>query len=165
MVIWPLGLGLLLLGSLIRLWAVRYCGKRTIYKTEKDKWLTVHGPYSYVRNPLYISNLLLGCGLIALSKLLWLIPIFAVVGLVYYHLIILFEESRLSGYYGTDYETYIKNVGRWVPKLKSPALDLSTHHPRINPWSEIFRAERWRFSALIGVIILLTFKEYLANLI
>ncbi len=163
-IVWSLGMGLMILGSLIRLWSVRYCGKRTVYKTAKGRRLTIYGPYAYIRNPLYISNLALGCGLIVLSKLLWLVPIFIIVGFFYYHLIALHEESRLLVYYGTDYENYCRNVGRWLPKFTKLNVDSNIAESKTNPWSDIFRAEYLRFLAVTCVIIIIIFKEYLASL-
>lgn len=157
-VVLSLGCGLLVLGSGLRCWGIRYCGKRTIYKREKGKWLTLVGPYAFVRNPLYISNILIGCGLIAFSRLLWLLPVFIVSGLIFYHFISLYEEATLIQQFGDDYQRYKQNVGRWLPRLFPYR---SEGEVKVNPWSEVFAAERLRILAVLGIVFLIIFKDVL----
>jgi len=147
-----IGAALIILGSALRFWAVRCCGKRTTYKREEGKWLTTHGPYSYTRNPLYHSNLLIGCALIMFSGLPWLIPIFVVAGYIYYHYVVLFEESRLAPQFGTPYEEFRRNVPRWLFRLTPyrPAGEI-----KINPWKEVYMAERLRLLAVLIIIALI----------
>jgi protein-S-isoprenylcysteine O-methyltransferase Ste14 len=158
MVIWPVGSGFLLLGVILRFFGIRYCGKRTVYKREEGKWLTLTGPYSHMRNPLYHSNLLIGCGLIAIGKLFWLIPIFVVVGYIYYHFVVLYEESRLSMQFGEKYADFCKNVPRWIPRLTS--YRAGEGELKLNPWSEVFGAEKWRFLAVAVIVGLISCKDY-----
>lgn len=155
-VAWSVGIGLLFLGCFIRVWAVRYCGKRTVYKREGGKWLTLTGPYSFVRNPLYHSNILIGCGLIMLGRLVWLLPIFVVVGYLYYHFVVLYEESRLRLQFRESYEMFRKNVPRWVPRL-TPYRPNSDG--KLNQWSEVYGAEKLRFLAVLLIIFLITLKD------
>lgn len=155
-VVLPLGGGLIIAGAALRWWAVRYCGKRTTYKRKEGKWLTLTGPYAFVRNPLYISNLFIGCGLITFSRLLWLLPIFIVVGLIFYHFISLYEESRLSVQFGEDYQRFKQNVPRWFPRLSPYRAGSET---RLNPWSEVFAAERLRILAVLIIILLISLRD------
>jgi len=159
-VAWSVGLGLLIIGAALRLWAIRWCGKRTVYKRESGKWLTMKGPYSYIRNPLYHSNILIGCGLIMFSRLVWLIPIFVVVGYIFYHFIVLFEESRLTLQFGSVYREFIEKVPRWIPRLTpyKPEGKVKT-----NPWFEVYVAERLRLLAVLLVLLLINLKEYFSR--
>ena len=52
-----LGVPVLIAGELLRLWA-------TGYMEEKGQKLATDGPFAYVRNPLYISNFLIGLGIV-----------------------------------------------------------------------------------------------------
>jgi protein-S-isoprenylcysteine O-methyltransferase Ste14 len=79
--------------------------------------LVVSGLYRYVRNPMYVGvlgilfgqGLLLGEGrLLAYGGLLWLGVHLFVVG---------YEEPTLRSSFGTEYETFRRNVPRWIPRL------------------------------------------------
>ena len=81
---------------------------------EKNKLIT-HGPFSYVRHPLY-SILLLTIPPIVIiwfSDLLFLIP--WVVILILSHYIVSLEEHGLIKIYGKDYEKYRKFVPPLLP--------------------------------------------------
>ena len=158
LVAWLVGLAILLMGGALRLWAVRCCGKRTIYKREGGKWLTMTGPYSHTRNPLYHSNILIGCGLIMFSRLVWLLPVFIVAGYIYYYFVVLYEESRLREQFGDSYQEFVRNVPRWFPRFKAyqPAGEV-----KVNPWSEVYAAERLRLLAVLVVIFLIMLNNFL----
>ena len=79
--------------------------------------LVVSGLYRYVRNPMYVGvlgiivgqGLLFGDGrLFAYGVLLWLGVHVFVVG---------YEEPTLRRSFGAEYETFRRNVPRWIPRL------------------------------------------------
>lgn len=159
-VAWAVGFGLLIIGAALRLWAIRWCGKRTVYKRDEGKWLTMKGPYSHMRNPLYHSNILIGCGLIMFSRLVWLIPVFVIVGYIFYHFVVLFEESRLILQFGPVYRDFQEKVPRWIPRLTPYKPEGEV---KVNPWLEIYLAERLRLLAVLLVLLLINLKEYLSR--
>lgn len=69
--IWPLGIGIFLMGVILRLWAQQHLH----YGLKVRKKLTITGPYSFVRNPMYIGNILICLGTTVISELLWFVPI------------------------------------------------------------------------------------------
>lgn len=150
------GTGLLLMGAVLRFWAVRHCGKRTIYKREKGKWLTLSGPYAFVRNPLYISNILIGCGLIFFSRLVWLIPIFVIIGFIFYHFIVLYEESTLIAQFKDNYRRFLQNVPRWIPRIIPYR---GGDEIKLNPWKEVYLAERLRLLAVLVILCLIILRH------
>lgn len=74
------------------------------------------GPYRWVRNPIYLSALLIVSG----EAWLFLSPqllLYAVGLAVAFHLLVVgFEEPRLRRRFGVAYETYLDTVPRWVPR-------------------------------------------------
>lgn len=115
-VVWGIGLVFLLAGVAGRLWAQRYLR----YRVAGQRALAVAGPYRFVRNPVYLANIVLLTGMCVLCELLWAIPLgVAWAGLIY-GLAVRFEETRLRKRYGGDYERYAHEVPRWIPKLSAP---------------------------------------------
>ena len=93
-------------------------GKGTLAPWNPTQKLVVEGPYQYVRNPM-ISGVL--CVLIAESLFLkssyvfcWML-LFFVINYVYF---ITKEEPDLAKRFGADYKNYMKNVPRWVPRIR-----------------------------------------------
>ena len=87
--------------------------------------LVVTGFYRHVRNPIYVAllvillgeALLFGAERVAVWGVLFWMFTFAVVVIV--------EEPALRQQFGTEYETYCRNVPRWLPRLiawRPPAL-------------------------------------------
>ena len=70
-IIWPLGVGIVLVGIALRIWAQQHLR----YRLKVHKQLTTTGPYEFVRNPLYIGNAIMCVGATIASELLWMIPI------------------------------------------------------------------------------------------
>jgi len=78
--------------------------------------LVIHGPYRYIRHPLYTTGLL---GYVALTLLtaMWWIPIALAPGLIFILLRTPSEEARLIETFGDEYRAYARRTGRFVPKL------------------------------------------------
>ena len=79
--------------------------------------LVVEGIFSHCRNPLYVGNFLVLCGLgFASNSLFFLgagIPLFALA----YAAIIAAEENYLRGKFGSEYDEYCAKVNRFVPRI------------------------------------------------
>jgi protein-S-isoprenylcysteine O-methyltransferase Ste14 len=108
---WPLGVSLFLLGLSLRVWAQQHVH----YRLKVKKYLTTTGPYAFVRNPIYIGNLLICSGLIISSELLWFAPIALFYCFGIYSLVVRYEEGHLLEKYGEDYRKYLSEVPRWFP--------------------------------------------------
>lgn len=108
---WPLGSSIFFVGLLLRIWARQHCP----YLQRGFKHLAITGPYSYVRNPLYIGNTLMGLGTIVLSELLWFVPFVLFYCACLYSVIVRHEEARLLAKYGEEYRNYMLKVPRWFP--------------------------------------------------
>ena len=112
--LWPLGA----LGVLWCFFDFTYRGRGTPLPTDPPKKLVVTGPYRYVRNPIYVSVLL-----ILLGHFLWFgfwsLLVYAGVAFIGTHLfVILYEEPSLRKRFGRAYEDYLHKVPRWLPAFK-----------------------------------------------
>lgn len=123
--IWSIIIGFLiaLLGEGIRIWGVSWAGSetRTTGGGVGGSFLVISGPFAYVRNPLYVGNILMYTGLGIMSFALF--PYLQIIGIVFfyfqYKLIVEEEEAYLLKTFGDDYKNYTQNVSRFLPKLKA----------------------------------------------
>ena len=119
-----LGVGIILLavGESIRIWAVRYAGGATRTIEVGAPSLCTSGPFSRVRNPLYIGNMIIYTSfvLIAGNENLWIMMgITWTFFIAQYSLIISLEEEALFRLFGDDYNTYRRNVPPLLPRVRS----------------------------------------------
>ena len=119
LIIWPLGILIIFVGFLIRLRSTKYIGRRTPSMKKKGKELVNMGPYAMVRNPLYIGNIIIATGLSVLSKLLWFTPFVLLYFFALYHVVVLYEEKKLSERWEDGYLMYFNEVPRWMPRLRN----------------------------------------------
>ncbi len=112
------GLAVAVAGEAIRLWGVCYAGSetRTTGRVGGTQLVT-SGPYAYVRNPLYIGNILMYVGVGIMSNALMpYLPLIALAYFVFqYSGIVTLEEEYLSETFPT-WEEYKSEVGRFIPR-------------------------------------------------
>ncbi|MDQ6781228.1 MAG: isoprenylcysteine carboxylmethyltransferase family protein [Candidatus Eremiobacteraeota bacterium] len=116
------GIAVAVCGELVRIWAVGYSGVTTRADIVTAPTLVTAGPYSRMRNPLYVGNTIIALGFwIAFSgasglaaTLLMLVVVAALVVGVYATIIPL-EEAYLEGQFGKPYRLYKEKVPRIVP--------------------------------------------------
>ena len=159
---WIPGLAFLALGEGLRLWGVAVVGKESRTRGGGVARLATHGPYAYVRNPLYLGNFLLTVGATFISKLLWMIPVVVVLFLVQYIPIVLWEESILAEKFGADYVAYCQHVPRWIPCGRPQARRSATTPPY--QWRAAVWSERSTFGTLVLLLFVMLAKEHLQHL-
>ena len=82
--------------------------------TRQNAVFVEHGPYRYVRNPMYIGLLMLGVGLgAALAS--WIIPAVFILLFVWFAIRVRTEEAHLIARFGPVYLDYMSRVGRFLP--------------------------------------------------
>lgn len=121
-----LGFAVLLAGELIRMWSVSYAGGETRTTSVGAPSLCTAGPYGFVRNPIYVGNMLmyLGIVIVAGSPNLMLMALATMsFFIIQYSLIISLEEEKLDELFGSDYKTYKNNVRAIVPRFTSWKTD------------------------------------------
>lgn len=134
----PAGFLISFTGLVIRAWAAGH-----IYK---EKRLTMSGPYSYSRNPLYFGNLIIGIGVTAGANS-WIVLLISVLYFgLFYPVIINRERRRMRELFAKEYEEYRKKVPLFWPSLKP----LMTSYSRFR-WKTYFSNREYR--ALLGTLI------------
>jgi len=110
-----LGLGLVLLGATIRLFA--NVGEGTLAPWDPPQKLVVVGPYRYVRNPMHSGAFMALYGEGLLFGSMPLLVFVTVVFVFHWAYIPLMEERWLTNKFGEEYRLYKRNVPRWIPRV------------------------------------------------
>lgn len=115
-----IGFLIVIIGEAIRLWGVSWVGSETRTTGHYGgTFLIISGPYAFLRNPLYLGNILIYTGAGVMSFALF--PYLQIAGLIFfsiqYHFIIKDEEKYLLKNYGKQYEDYTANVPRIIPRI------------------------------------------------
>src|ERR1051325_8647234 len=108
-------------GEFLRLWGVSIAGSETrTTDTVGGTFLITTGPFSHVRNPLYLGNILLyfGAGIMSNALMPWLPWIALVYFVCQYSMIGDLEEEYLVKTFGEDFARYCEAVPRFVPMLR-----------------------------------------------
>ena len=112
--LWLIGIAILLWSF----WNFLYEVRGTPAPIDPPKELVATGFYRYVRNPMYV-------GILAaiLGHFLWfgywnLLIYEAVVFLAFHTFVTIYEEPTLKIKFGAAYEDYLRNVPRWIPRLR-----------------------------------------------
>ena len=152
-----IGVFITLSGELLRLWTVGYAGgstRATTLGAARD--LVTTGPYSHVRNPLYLGNLLISVSICIIANVLWLTPILIIGYLVQYLPIIAVEEAYLLESCGSVYETYHAQVPRFFPQFNAYQTP-STHDFSL---TRAFKSEKRTLTAIVIVIAVLYVRRF-----
>ncbi len=116
----PIGVILVVTGELLRLNGVRYAGGETRTLKVGASVLCSSGPFAYLRNPLYLGNVIIYAGmvLIAGGEFVWiLLPTTLTFFFLEYGLIISLEEETLRKKFNEEYGEYLSMVPRLIPRV------------------------------------------------
>jgi len=104
------GIGFIITGLLIRIWANGYAIKM-------DK-LTTSGPYAFVRHPLYLGTMFIALGFVMLLNSFYIgVPLLIGLVLIYANTVKK-EEGMLKDKFGNAYLDYAKNVPAMIPTFR-----------------------------------------------
>ena len=124
-----IGVGLLALSVGIGTWAagqmgwarLLFCGAlfppgQTAQENDVPQKLVVRGPYRYVRNPLYITDMTLmaATALVTQNWAMWLLLLAYIAQLV---MQLRLEERELRARFGKPYDRFCQLVPRFIPRL------------------------------------------------
>ena len=96
-------------------WDFTFAGRGTPAPIDPPKELVVRGLYRYVRNPMYVGILLILLGEAFHFASQRLFAYVAVMFIVYFLVVMLYEEPTLKHKFGESYRRYCKDVPRWIP--------------------------------------------------
>lgn len=157
-----LGFLLVTVGEFLRLWGVAIAGSETRTSGPVGgTFLITTGPFAYVRNPLYLGNMLIYAGVGVMSNALF--PWLMLGALAYfffqYSLIVSLEEEHLVAAFGEEYQRYCASVPRFIPKLvKYPPGN--NEQPELD-WNRGLQSERRTLQAITGLVIVLTVRSFM----
>ena len=109
----------IILGVALYLWCVSLfaiVGRGTPGPWDAPRRFVAVGPYRWVRNPIYISALLVVIGEAWLFLTLSLFLYAAVMAIVVHLFVIGYEEPTLRRNFGEAYSEYLRTVPRWFPR-------------------------------------------------
>ena len=92
-------------------------GRGTPAPFDAPRRLVMRGPYRFVRNPMYMGGgtILGGVALFYRSSA---VLVYAVLFMLGFHLFVVFYEERvLRRKFGEDYEAYLRQARRWLPRI------------------------------------------------
>ena len=154
------GLGLVVLGELIRINAVQYAGGATRTTKVGAPSLCTAGPYARTRNPLYLGNMIIYCGiaLMAGGQFMWelLLIVFAFFTFQY-SMIISLEEETLVNLFGHEYETYRNNVPRSFPRMSSW---INHDHRTPSPLMNTLKTEKRTLQNIVLMLLILISRSF-----
>ncbi len=144
------------IGEALRIWCVAYLGPDSRKLEVQVNQLVTVGPYSIVRNPIYIGNIILYTGTTVIANL-WM-PYFLLFawlyfGFQYYHIVKL-EEKELSEVFGASFYDYLQRTPRFVPNTLSP-IPSAAQQPN---YKVALISEKSTFLSIVGILLLFVLR-------
>lgn len=154
-----IGIAVMLAGEWIRFWGVAYAGGATRTRNVGAPSLVTSGPFGYVRNPLYIGNMIMYAGAAVIANV-W-IPYLILAVLFYfaiqYYFIVKLEEQKLEELFKDEYKEYTQSVPRFLPRLKP----VTASNPTQPNFKNALRSEKSTFMSFSAIVILFILKMIL----
>ncbi len=156
------GFCVVIAGELIRLWGVAFAGSETrTTGPVGGTYLITRGPFAYVRNPLYVGNILMYSGVGIMAGVLWLVVLAIIYFTWQYSMIVSLEEEYLFRTFGERFTDYYKSVPRFFPVFrKYPETGAS--QPECD-WKSGLRSERRTLQAIGLLAVILIVLWYVRN--
>lgn len=107
-----LGYALIIIGAMGRAYCSVFIGGR------KNDEVIRSGPFSVVRNPLYVFSFIALVGVGLQSGMFILLALLVAAFTAYYPMVVAKEEAFLLDKFGETYENYLREVPRWKPNFK-----------------------------------------------
>jgi protein-S-isoprenylcysteine O-methyltransferase Ste14 len=107
-----------ILASAIRTWGTAYLRPEVMVSMRlHSARLVADGPYRFVRNPLYLGNILIALAMGLMASRLGL-AVLVVGNAIFVYRLILREEANLEATQGDSYRAYCAAVSRLIPALR-----------------------------------------------
>ena len=110
------GTALLIAGTLLMLWGLlTFARARTgIMPGAPAKQIVSHGPYRYMRNPMYTGMAVAYFGGALIMNWGWMVILLPIVMYAVFKLVVQREESYLTAAFPDEYGEYRRRVRRWI---------------------------------------------------
>jgi protein-S-isoprenylcysteine O-methyltransferase Ste14 len=134
-----MGLPLVLLGEILRLWASGHI--------EKTRALATGGPYAHTRNPLYFGSVILAAGVAVAAASPWVALAGALYLLAFYPSVMREEEAFLRDKFGTAYAEWAAAVPLFWPRFRAGG-------PRATrfDWARVRANREWRTAMALPLV-------------
>ena len=106
------GYALIIVGAFGRVYCSAFIGGR------KNTDVIRSGPFSVVRNPLYVFSFLATIGIGLQSGMVTVALLLPLAFALYYPFVVKKEEAFLRHKFGGQYDVYTREVPRWLPNVK-----------------------------------------------
>jgi hypothetical protein len=116
---WPwfaTGIALVAAGVMLHGWAAGYLARAGY--AEREKILTVRGPYRHNRNPYYLAQMTMDLGFFFLAGRPWFYLFYFPIIFFVYRRWVVNEESFLEGEFRESYRIFKRQVPRWGFRIK-----------------------------------------------
>jgi protein-S-isoprenylcysteine O-methyltransferase Ste14 len=150
-----IGTFLVIGGEMLRIYSAAYLGTNT--RTRSPIPLTEgfmqHGPYAYVRHPIYCGNVLILTGFALYSGAVWL-TLLCILGFSFqYYCVAKYEDSVLEENLGEEFTTYRRATPAWIPTrpIRLTELEWPTS------WAAAIEAEKRSLAAIALLFTVLLF--------
>jgi protein-S-isoprenylcysteine O-methyltransferase Ste14 len=107
-------------GLLWCIWEFSRGGRGTLAPVDPPRFVVRNGLYRVVRNPMYLCVLTTLVGEALLFHSARLVVWSVIVAITVHIFVVAYEEPQLRQRFGAPYERYCQDVGRWVPRRRSP---------------------------------------------
>ena len=109
--------------ELFRIYTAGYLrGKQPVAKVQA-KYLCRSGPFAYLRNPLYVANMIRGIGVCIAINEWYAYAAFIIINAWVFSIIIPHEEKFLEESFGEEYRQYEAATKRFIPRLRPYQTD------------------------------------------
>jgi protein-S-isoprenylcysteine O-methyltransferase Ste14 len=154
---WLIGVLLIVAGEILRIIGVAAAGTVTRRRSRSVQRLVTYGVFAWMRNPLYVGNLLVWLGFVIGSGVLWFLPIAVALFAIEYSLIVRYEEGVLESIFGAEYVEYKRRTPRWLPRPPK-STPTGPHH-----WEEALRSEVSTFAQYVALAAAFWIKAKVVN--
>ncbi len=129
---------------------------------EKNRELTVTGPYAYTRNPLYLGSMLMAAGF-AVALLSWPLALVLAAGFAIIYIPVIAGEEQFLRATFPGFDDYCRRVPRFIPRLTTAKAQNGQEVERLgsraaNPRSEGFSCALYvkhrEYNSAIGAALL-----------
>jgi len=151
------GISFILLGQILRVSARGFKAENS----GNGSALIKGGPYTLVRNPMYLGILLIGSGVVLVLFQWWVICIFLLIFIIRYLTLIFQEEKKLETAFSQDYADYKKRIPRIFPSMAALfKKDISMYLALKLPW---LKKEIGSISAVLLITLFLESWQDIRN--
>jgi protein-S-isoprenylcysteine O-methyltransferase Ste14 len=145
-----LGLPLVALGEIVRLWASGHI--------QKTQVLATGGPYAHSRNPLYVGSVLLALGLALAAASVGVAAAVVLYFAAFYPSVMREEADFLRRKFPEEYAAWETAVPVFLPRL-TPAGPRSSHFS----WARVRINKEWRTAVALPLVAALLFARGLLS--